>query len=88
MTKVRIIGLNVGNRESTARLVQKTLTNFGCSIRTRLGLHDPGDEQSSQGGLILLELVGDESEWDKLEQELKAIPELEIQKMNFKGNER
>ncbi|MDY0342086.1 MAG: hypothetical protein RBR28_00840 [Lentimicrobium sp.] len=86
MTKVRIIGLNVGNRESTARLVQKTLTMFGCSIRTRLGLHDPADEQSSQGGLILLELVGDTDEWDKLEQELKEIPDLEIHKMDFKGN--
>lgn len=86
MTKVRIIGLNVGNRESTARLVQKALTTFGCSIRTRLGLHNPADEQSSQGGLILLELVGNENEWDKLEQELKEIPELEIHKMDFHSN--
>ncbi|GAB1403920.1 MAG: hypothetical protein PHX54_11155 [Lentimicrobiaceae bacterium] len=83
MTKVRILGLNVGNRENTARLVQKTLTLYGCSIRTRLGLHNPADEQSSQGGLILLELVGNTDEWEKLEQELKAIPELEIHRMDF-----
>ncbi len=67
MTKVRIIGLNVGNRESTARLVQKILTMYGCSIRTRLGLHDPAGEQSSQGGLILLELIGEQEEWNRLE---------------------
>lgn len=86
MTKVRIIGLNVGNRESTARLVQKILTMYGCSIRTRLGLHDPAGKQSSQGGLILLELIGEQEEWNRLEQELQEIPELEIQKMDFNGS--
>jgi hypothetical protein len=37
----------------------------------------------SESGLILLELTGLTEEMDKLEKELKAIPSLQIQRMNF-----
>lgn len=79
----RILGINVGNRKDANEKVQTILTTFGCSIRTRLGLHETNDESNHPGGLILLELIGDVTEWDKLEKELSAIEHCEIQKMDF-----
>lgn len=83
--KRRILGINVGNRDEVAEKVQKVLTTFGCSIRTRLGLHETDDDHSEPGGLILLELIGDENEWNKLEKELSVIEHCETKRMDFSG---
>lgn len=82
----RILGINVSNRVEVAEKVQKVLTTYGCSIRTRLGLHEEDEGQSGVGGLILLELIGDENEWLRLEKDLAAIKYVEIKKMDFSGN--
>lgn len=82
----RILGINVSNRVEVAEKVQKVLTTYGCSIRTRLGLHEEDEVQSGVGGLILLELIGDENEWLRLEKDLAAIKHVEIKKMDFSGN--
>ena len=63
------------------------LTRYGCSIRTRLGLHEVNDNYCSKSGLILLELFGDAKEQERLEQKLTVIPGVEIQKMVFEGRE-
>lgn len=79
---IRILGINVLQREIASKEIQKVLTRYGCSIKTRLGLND-FDEDADGGGLILLELIGDKNEWIKLENELYAIEGLEIAKMEF-----
>ena len=40
MNCLQIMAVRVDKRETTAVEVQKVLTEYGCSIRTRLGLHD------------------------------------------------
>lgn len=82
----RILGINVSNRVEVAEKVQKVLTTYGCSIRTRLGLHEEDEGQSGVGGLILIELIGDENEWLRLEKDLAVIKHVEIKKMDFSGN--
>lgn len=84
--KRRILGISVSNQRKVAEKVQKILTTYGCSIRTRLGLHEEDEGQSGVGGLILLELIGDENEWLRLEKDLAAIKHVEIKKMDFSGN--
>ncbi|WP_367327539.1 hypothetical protein [Lentimicrobium sp.] len=80
--KRRILGISVSNQRKVAEKVQKILTTYGCSIRTRLGLNETDDDTES-GGLILLELIGDENEWTRLESELSAIEHTELKRMDF-----
>lgn len=79
---IRILGINILNRKVLSNDIQKILTRYGCSIKTRLGLND-FEEELDEGGLILLELIGDRGEWVKLENELYNLEGVEIAKMDF-----
>ncbi len=81
--ETRILGIRITDRQKEAGEVQKTLTQYGCSIRTRLGLHEVSDDYCSSSGLVLLELFGDNGEQDKLEQELLKIKGILVRKMVF-----
>ncbi len=82
--EIRIIGVLITNREKEVGNVQRILTKFGCSIKTRLGLHEISTDLCSPCGLILLELLGDTSEMDKLENELTSLAGVQVRKMVFK----
>lgn len=77
-----IIGTRLDNRTQTAIDFQKVLTRFGCSIKTRLGLHEATANVCAPNGLILLEIIHDD-EAEKLKRELKEIAGIEIQSMKF-----
>jgi hypothetical protein len=83
MTETRILGVMVKDRNQTSQKVQDVLTKYGCSIKTRLGLHDLDLTNCTACGLILLELTGDVNECLRLENELWAIDGVKIQKMVF-----
>jgi len=81
--ETRILGVLITDRKKEAGKVQNVLTKYGCSIKTRLGLHEATDDVCSTSGLLLLELTGDVSEMDKLENELVATEGTQTQKMIF-----
>jgi hypothetical protein len=54
--------------------MQRVLTESGCIIKTRLGIHDANEDFCSNEGLIILNLVGSEEEIAVLEQKLNEIP--------------
>jgi len=83
MEEKRILGVLITDRKKEAGDVQKVLTQYGCSIKTRLGLHEASNEHCSNEGLILLELTGDYSEMDKLEKDLEKIEGTQTKKMTF-----
>lgn len=83
MKEIRILGILIIDRQKEVGKVQELLTKFGCTIRTRLGLHEVSDEICSPSGLILLELYGETAEMDKLENSLLAIEGIKVQKMVF-----
>lgn len=83
MKKIVILGLYITDRVIEAIKVQDVLTKFGCSIKTRLGLHEVQENFCSSNGLIILELTGNEEEMVKLEKELLKIEGLGVQKMTF-----
>lgn len=83
--ETKILGILITDRQKEAGKVQTLLTKYGCSIKTRLGLHEVNNDLCSTSGLILLELTGDKAEIDKLENELKAIGGTQTQKMVFRG---
>ena len=84
MNEIVVLGIYIQERSKNASAVQNLLTKFGCSIKTRLGLHEVVDNYCSNSGLILIELTGDKKEMESLEQELRKLGDIEIQKMVFK----
>ena len=81
--ETRILGILVKNRQKNSIKVQDTFTKFGCSIRTRLGINVSRDYKVDDAGLILLELTGEVKEMEKLENELKKLEGVEVNKMVF-----
>lgn len=78
-----ILGIKMNDRVEKVAEVQSTLTKFGCSIKTRLGLHDINETGALTEGLIILELTGNPGEFFKLENELLEIEGVEVRKMIF-----
>ena len=83
MDEKRILGVLITDRQKEAGNVQKVLTSYGSSIKTRLGLHEVGDTTLSKEGLILLELTGDMNQQDKLQQDLEQIEGTQTKVMAF-----
>lgn len=77
-----IIGIKISNRLQSAIAVQEILTEYGCIIKTRIGLHEEIDGQCSPDGLILLEIINDKKAID-IANKLCDIEEIEIQQMKF-----
>jgi hypothetical protein len=82
MNKV-ILGILIPNRTQNAPQVQKILTQYGCNIKTRLGLHEVNEETCSTSGLIILELFGEDAPCVELEKQLRALKGIQVQKMEF-----
>ena len=83
MKEIWILGVHITDRVQEVSEVQAILTKFGCTIKTRLGLHEVKDDFCARSGLIILELTGSQEEFVKLENELLKINGLEVKKMVF-----
>ena len=83
MAKRIILGVQVTDRLEKAQDVQKILTEYGCNIKTRLGLHEVSNLECSTVGLLIIEAHGDEAEISKMEAKLKKITGLVVKKMTF-----
>jgi hypothetical protein len=83
MKEIWILGIHITNRVTEVSDLQWVLTKFGCTIKTRLGLHEVKDDFCARSGLIILELTGNREEFFKLENELLKIDGLEVKKMVF-----
>ena len=57
-----IMGIKIGNRNEEAVKFQEILTQYGCNIRTRIGLHNIGEYKCTNNGIILLEVVNNINE--------------------------
>ena len=77
-----IFGVHITDRLTEAAEVQSLFTEYGCNIKTRLGLHEV-EGVSSPSGIILLEMYGDEAVCNELADKLNAIEGVEVQKMLF-----
>jgi hypothetical protein len=70
-----IVAVKVGNREGVAQDMQHILTEHGCAIKVRLGLHDLPPDACSPAGLVLMEVAGEESEIKAMVKKLDSLPE-------------
>ena len=69
----------MGNRTETAVQVQKILTEMGCFIKTRLGIHDGSPSECTNTGLLILELTGEDADKKDLAAKLEAVPEVKVE---------
>lgn len=78
-----VLGIHVTNRTSQAVELQKIFTDYGCNIKTRLGLHDTGADSCSPTGVILLEIFGGDAVASDMMDKFNAVEGVEAQKMVF-----
>jgi hypothetical protein len=84
MKEIRILGVMINEPSKDSEKIQNILTKYGCSIRTRLGMHDMDEEYATETGLMLLELTSDLQECLRLENELLELNGVDVQKMVFR----
>lgn len=79
-----IMAISQKNRIESAVKVQDVLTQHGCSIKVRLGLHEAGQgDVCSPSGLILLQLCCTAQEAAELQAELEKIPQVKAKFMDL-----
>ena len=83
MDKTTVLGVLLSHRVNSAPKFQEIITNHGCNIKTRIGLHKVSDNKCSISGVILLETIGDEKEIESLENDIRTLPDVQVQKMVF-----
>ena len=82
-----IFGVHIQRRRQLVPEIQALLTEYGCNIRSRIGLHQVDDNSCSHQGLILLEMFGDQNVCDELKQRLSGLSGVEVQTMVFEHTE-
>ncbi len=83
MRKRIVLGVQVTNRVKNVPGVQAILTEFGCNIKTRLGLHELTDTTCSTIGLLIIETYGEPAAVKEMEARLKAVHGVVVKKMVF-----
>ena len=78
-----ILGIHVTNRLKNAVEVQKVFTEYGCNIKTRVGLHDVDANVCSPSGVVLIELFGSDDEATAMMAKLNEVEGVVVQKMVF-----
>lgn len=78
-----IMALTIDPRSEHAPQVQTVLTKHGCSIKTRLGLHDASNNSCSETGLILLHMHSSLDEVKTLENELLDVEGVKVKYMSL-----
>jgi hypothetical protein len=78
-----ILGIHVSDRLKNAVDVQKVFTEYGCNIKTRIGLHDANENVCSPSGVVLIEFFGTDAEADGMKSKLNEVEGVQVQKMVF-----
>jgi len=78
-----ILGIHVTDRLRHASDVQKVFTEYGCNIKTRLGLHEVAENYCAGEGVVILELVGGPEIRTGMAAKLAAIEGIEVKEMVF-----
>ena len=79
----KILAVHITDRLKDAVSVQQVFTEFGCNIKTRVGLHDVAGDVCAPGGVVILELVGPATITGEVAGRLDAIAGVEVQKIEF-----
>lgn len=78
-----ILGIHVNDRMHHVPELQKHLSDYGCYIKTRLGLHEVSENYCSPNGIIIIEMIGDQQKTEELMKLLNQIEGVEVKMMSF-----
>lgn len=78
-----ILAVHITDRVQKAPRVQRILSQYGCHIKTRLGLHEATKTFCSANGLILLEMLDDLKMVKALQGKLDAVAGVETKRLVF-----
>jgi hypothetical protein len=78
-----ILGIHVTNRLKNAVEVQKVFTEYGCNIKTRIGLHDVDADVCASSGVVLIEFYGSKEEAAAMAAKVGAVEGVDVQRMVF-----
>lgn len=81
MEEYIIIGVRISDRLQNAASVQKILTDYGCNIKTRVGIHEASDGVCATNGVLLLQIYGGEAIADAMLAKLAQIKGINAKKM-------
>ncbi len=73
----------INKRKKEAVTVQKILTEWGCLIKTRLGLHEGVLDDCSDIGSIILEMVGEPDQNKELARKLNLLAGVNAELVNI-----
>jgi hypothetical protein len=83
-----ILGVHITDRLKEAVEVQRLLTAYGASIKTRLGLHEVHADATGPNGLLLLEMIGGDKPAKDLTKKLNALTGVEVKSFTFEHTAR
>lgn len=69
----------VDHRKETSVNLQKILTAWGCTIKTRLGLHSEVMDNCTEHGLLFLELAGKDEDHRELTRKIELLKGVKCQ---------
>ncbi len=78
-----ILAIHVTNRTQHASDLQAVLSDFGCYIKTRLGLHDAEENFCSGNGIIILELLDNLDKMLELKGKVNSIAGVSAKEIVF-----
>jgi hypothetical protein len=74
-----IMAILIDKRTDAAPKVQEILTEHGCIIKTRLGMHE--SSTCADEGMIILDITANNTEVEALESELKSVEGVKVKSM-------
>lgn len=77
----KVIALKLDKRTSEALALQKVLTDNGCMVQLRVGLHEIGSVCSEEG-MILLYARGENKEMENFEKALSSLSGIKVHAMS------
>ena len=78
-----IIVISVQHRKNVSCAVQEILSEYGCLIKTRLGITDSTSKKCSQTGLIILEFLGNKREINLMTKKLSKIDGVTVKSVSI-----
>ncbi len=77
--KKSVLLILIDHRKETSANLQKILTAWGCTIKTRLGLHSGVMDNCSEHGLMFLELAGKDEDHKELTRKIELLKGVKCQ---------
>lgn len=75
----KVVLVKIDHRSTEASKVQGILTEYGCNIKVRLGLHEVSKEFCANDGLVVLEVEGKQEELSAMLDALNAVDYVQSQ---------